>query len=106
MRLVEADAIKAEIQDICDNCWHPYRLGGCPEHCGINDAVKAIDSALPVDAVPVRYGRWVMMEGELAFWDECSECGKKILHRTPYYDFCPNCGANMRKDGEQHGQTE
>lgn len=53
----------------------------------------------PVDAVPVRHGRWVMMEGELAFWDKCSECGKKILHRTPYYDFCPNCGANMRKDG-------
>ena len=52
-----------------------------------------------VDAVPVRHGRWVMMEGKLAFWDECSECGKKILHRTPYYDFCPNCGANMRKDG-------
>ncbi len=46
-------AIKTKIQKICDNCWHPYRLGGCPEHCGINDAVKSIDSAPTVDAVPV-----------------------------------------------------
>lgn len=60
-----------------------------------------IDRMPTVDAVPVRHGRWIMAEGELAFWDECSECGKKILHRTPYYDFCPNCGANMRKDGDQ-----
>ena len=74
---------------------------------GWNDAIDAIvDNEDTVDAVPVRRGRWVMIEGELAFWDKCSECGKKILHRTPYYDFCPNCGANMRKDGEQHGQTE
>ena len=51
------------------------------------------------DVEVVRHGRWVMKEGELAFWDKCSECGKQILHRTPYYDFCPNCGANMRKDG-------
>lgn len=54
-----------------------------------------------VDAVPVKHGRWTMAEGELAFWDVCSECGKKILHRTPYYDFCPNCGARMDgKDGD------
>lgn len=63
---------------------------------------ETIEALPPVDAVPVRHGRWIMAEGELAFWDECSECGKKILHRTPYYDFCPNCGANMRKDDEQH----
>lgn len=52
------------------------------------------------DAVPVVHGRWEMVEGELAFWDMCSVCGRKILHRTPYYDFCPNCGADMRKDGD------
>lgn len=43
-------AIKTKIQKICDNCWHPYRLGGCPEHCGINDALKAIDSVPPAQS--------------------------------------------------------
>ena len=49
----ETVAIKSEIQKICDGCWHPYRLGGCPEHCGVNDAIKAIDSVPSVDAVSV-----------------------------------------------------
>lgn len=71
----------------------------------LGEAYGIIQEMPTVDAVPVRHGRWVMMEGELAFWDKCSECGKKILHRTPYYDFCPNCGADMRKDGE-HGKTD
>jgi len=45
--------IKTKIQKICDNCWHPYRLGGCPEHCGINDALKAIDSVPPAQPVNI-----------------------------------------------------
>ena len=61
----------------------------------IRQAVRDIE---PVDAVPVRRGRWKMVEGELAFWDMCSKCGRKILHRTPYYYFCPNCGAKMDGD--------
>lgn len=66
----------------------------------LGEAYGIIQGMDTVDAVPVRHGRWIMAEGELAFWDACSECGKKILHRTPYYDFCPNCGADMRKDGK------
>lgn len=49
----DVTAIKMEMQQICDNCWHPHRLGGCPEHCGINDAIKIIDSVPSVDAVTV-----------------------------------------------------
>ena len=41
-------------------------------------------------------GEWTVKEGELAFWDVCSVCRKKIIHRTPQYNFCPNCGADMR----------
>lgn len=66
-----------------------------------NECILRVKGAPTVDAVPVRHGRWKMVEGELAFWDMCSECGRKILHRTPYYYFCPNCGARMDgKDGE------
>lgn len=68
----------------------------------LGEAYGVIQEMPTVDAVPVRHGRWVMKEGELAFWDECSECARKILHRIPHYDFCPNCGADMRKDGDNH----
>ena len=49
----ETVAIKSELQKICDRCWHPHRLGGCPEHCGVNDAIKAIDSIPSADVVSV-----------------------------------------------------
>ncbi len=41
-------------------------------------------------------GKWSIKNGELAFWDVCSECGRMVLHKAPFYNFCPNCGADMR----------
>lgn len=95
MRLVDADKIEPheQLESLGNGQYEYVRVAYMDD----------IDDMPTVDAVPVRHGRWIMAEGELAFWDECSECGKKILHRTPYYDFCPNCGADMRKGGEQHG---
>ena len=91
------DAIKVLCRETC----HPGML--CPDnHC--TEMWDEFNDVERVDAVPVRYGRWKMVEGELSFWDMCSECGRKILHRTPYYDFCPNCGARMDgKDGDTDG---
>ena len=92
-RLIDADELKA--------VYVPSDIEGFETMMvPVEVVIQNIDDMPTVDAVPVRHGRWVMMEGELAFWDERSECSKKILHRTPYYDFCPNCGANMRKDGD------
>jgi hypothetical protein len=41
-------------------------------------------------------GYWMIKEGELAFWDVCSECKKMVMHKAPFYNFCPHCGADMR----------
>ena len=41
-------------------------------------------------------GRWSIKNGELTFWDVCSECGGMVIHKAPFYDFCPKCGADMR----------
>jgi len=83
------------------------------------EAIKAIDDVLmeddrykvwlklsiinlkPVDAEPVRHGRWdyvtVVDEG---FW-RCSNCGtpSEALGAKKLYKYCPFCGADMR--GEQ-----
>lgn len=42
-------------------------------------------------------GKWTIKAGELAFWDVCSECKKMVIHKAPFYNFCPNCGADMRE---------
>ena len=59
------------------------------------EAVRNQPSAQPER----KKGRWMiyiisMLDGEGC---KCSECG--FFEGAPYWDFCPNCGADMR--GEQ-----
>lgn len=113
MRLINADAFSAFIRDAVIK--HKYDRLNIDNTLTVADVLQSVCAELDgtglegfknaptVDAVPVKHGRWKMVEGELVFWDMCSVCGRKILHRTPYYDFCPNCGADMRKGGDTDG---
>lgn len=66
------------------------------------DVVTPIVVSQPtVDAVPVRHGRW-KWNGEAFI---CSACGnghkgQPTIMGQPMFEFCPICGADMRKDGE------
>ena len=61
-----------------------------------HDALVNLPSAQPQR----KMGKWTVKEGELGFWDVCSVCRKIIFHKTPLYNFCPNCGADMRNADE------
>ncbi len=64
-----------------------------------------INMLRPVDAVPVRYGRWetdgMMMDDGEYLMTRCTACGEayEYGYNMP---FCPNCGADMRKNDENH----
>ena len=67
------------------------------------DAVEKIPSA---DVQPVVHGEWVDggVDGVGACgieyrYNKCSVCGYEYSFPMKY-NFCPNCGADMRKDGE------
>lgn len=57
-----------------------------------------LDNALTVE--PVR-GEWIVKEDENCFatWDYCSICGFStgFAGSSHYINFCPNCGADMRR---------
>lgn len=85
MRLIDADALKAEFTGTFNETSH-------------HNVVKAvIDIAPTIEAKPVKHGRWLQcfedwrhqMEG-----DECSVCGFKIFG-SPDFNYCPRCGAKM-----------
>ena len=67
---------------------------------------KVIDlSHIPtVDAVEVVHGRWEPVDHD-GSWrvDMCSVCHRR-MHYVDYdqpYQYCPNCGADMRGDGNE-----
>ena len=67
--------------------------------------IGVIDEQPTVDAVPVRHGRWMHISPEpevMLGWMPwyCSECGVGVGKHPS--TFCPNCGADMRKDGDHH----
>lgn len=55
---------------------------------------------LKSEAEPVRYGRWMLKER--AHYFKCSLCNEPIPYKfgysesRRYYNYCPNCGAEMR----------
>ena len=54
--------------------------------------VDVIEREPAVDAVPVRHGRWILIETDEEQLFFCSECENKEYWES---DFCPSCGAKM-----------
>ena len=62
--------------------------------------IESLVEKLPSVSQP-KTGHWISREGKgqvLPFWGryECSECGECAENSS----FCPNCGADMREDGD------
>lgn len=95
MRLIDADAL---LKKLDDGIW--YNINDS------NTAWYAVKQAPTVDAVPVRYERWVH-HPEIGWGSTwlCSECGEKTVETVmgePGYKFCPMCGADMRDGDGNH----
>lgn len=60
---------------------------------GWNDLQECIEN-LP-SAQPKR-GKWIIMDAGFPV-PKCSVCGEKAyMRKRSYYNFCPNCGADMK----------
>ena len=102
MRLVDADAFKAEGREL-------YREAGWDlreVHYSQLDTECNIDMMPTIEAEPIKHGRWIVRP--VADWGasntRCSVCGyedfqpmvlKGIVHK-----YCPNCGARMDEQQE------
>ena len=92
MRLIDADALKAWVEEQEETKWG----------LSTDEVWDAIDGAPAID--PVKHGKWKnkqMLDEELnptiAFRHRCSECGFEICttDETIWWHFCPNCGAKV-----------
>ena len=71
------------LEALCIGC-----LDGCSKHCAEYTRLKSVPSA---DVRENVHGHWRKMNYDLGY--ECSECGWEASNP---WDFCPNCGADMR----------
>lgn len=82
MRLIDADNLKIPSDT-------PYKA-----------SVKRVVAQQPtVEAVPVVHGEWILEEkAGIDYWC-CSHCHKirSEYYAKPKDNFCPECGADMRK---------
>ena len=99
-RYIDADALMRElgINDMrCDKCgWGQY--GYCKRGGDFTDACLAIENAPTVDVVERKKGKWIEDLEYLPITYICPFCGHKIYGDDT--NFCPNCGADMRKEIE------
>lgn len=71
---------------------------------GIEEINEQFEYHAPVaDVHPVMHGKW--NDDVISFYRKCSKCGccvewdkKPFLFGSGDYNFCPNCGADMRGD--------
>lgn len=66
-------------------------------------AIRELSNIPAADVKPVVRGRWEETGGssdEMIDWVRCSKCGEEAPGFTDNYDFCPNCGADMRESKE------
>ena len=85
-----------------------YALDTKIDACLVADALELLKEQQP------KKGKWQPYKHGDDTWHQCSACGVadryiEIVKREGYPDyrmvskknFCPNCGADMRKDGDQ-----
>ena len=107
MRLIDADELIPSLKMGEVNADTAYGDG---RNGGIYFAIWRIGQMPTIDAVPVRHGEWYgeadgYADGELVYdmW-YCSFCGKRFEEwdEKPNWNFCPNCGADMRGEGNEN----
>ena len=88
MRLIDADALAAEILDT---------YGSDAGSEDVTVIYGMVINAPTVDAVPVRHGRWKRISPARIY--ECSKCGQVVMTcDIDVYKYCHGCGAKMEAD--------
>lgn len=97
-RLIDLGEALRMVQNSKDDCPETSIKGRAIWETAHNCAISCLTNCDTVDAVPVVHGRWV--EDTATDMIACTECGhawSTIDNCTETFNYCPNCGADMRE---------
>lgn len=90
-RYIDADAFEKYITrdewDTPDETWRPESEFGL-----------IIDAIPTADVAEVVHGKWIDKGEDYMIRWTCSNCGRRDTH---IYNFCPDCGADMRGEPDE-----
>ena len=110
---IEREAFIEEKRKLyCENCKRRYGLkkgksvvcyeiGDAPcRSCGIGDVLDDVEDFPAADVRPVVRGKWkdAMQSCNDSPHVKCSVCGEYFWRYFNKFNFCPNCGADMREE--------
>lgn len=91
MRLIDADALIESLSIYPEDC------PGCPEPEWLEELACVLALAPTVER---KKGKWIYRPeigwGEAWVCSECEEITQSAKKGKPRYNYCPNCGADMR----------
>ena len=93
-RYIDADEFSKKMKkQYCENCdnYQGLKCRACPNGDWLDD----IDNQPTADVRENVRGEWIDRGKDMTIRWQCSECGRKDTH---IYNFCPNCGADMRRE--------
>ena len=90
-RYIDGDKV---ILSLLDYCRGKKTIGRC------------VDDTPTEDVKPIVYGNWVPIDDEPHEDFECDRCGYIICGEEFATNFCPNCGADMRKEREVNNERK
>ena len=91
-----------------------YEIGEAPcRACGIDDVLNDVEDFPAADVRPVVWGEWIgypeCLKYTNAYSDDhivcsvCEECFSIMDNDCERFNFCPNCGADMRPQPPKEG---
>lgn len=86
MRLIDADALDSQI-------YNDIPINHCGSVVRMANMLELVSKQPTVDAVPVKHGRWELVDEAEPRRYGCSE--RSCLSWYGTYKYCPNCGAKM-----------
>ena len=88
MRLIDADEIRIKPEYMHDICGSVM--------IRVEDVARILNEMPTINSQPRQKGKWIDRSYDIdGVWNYCSVCMEQAID---LYDFCPNCGADMRED--------
>lgn len=114
MRLIDADALLKDIEDLKKSPWYLAGYISDERRLGIKEGLDMISSIIrhspTSDAEPIKRGKWIVRDNPGTGWYRitCSECGEDVTSTAPCigffpnasvtWNYCPECGAKMEAE--------